>query len=128
MPFTASNQRASTAALKLQAWKGSGKSWRTQGMWYFAGGFFQQWVGAAAVGALHVFKLDDGHAGAGGRLERGGIVDLRSRRRRAKLGVSGDGKESGKGKGQQQAGRPVESRKATGKEERTDVTVGRPLP
>src|SRR6266702_977108 len=42
------------------------------------GGFFEQGVGAAAVGALHIFKFDDGDAGSGGRLEGGGVVDLGS--------------------------------------------------
>ena len=42
------------------------------------GGFFEDGIGAAAVGALHVFELDDGDARAGGRMEGGGIVDLGS--------------------------------------------------
>jgi hypothetical protein len=40
------------------------------------GGVFEERVGAGAVGALEVFKLDDGDASAGRRLEGGGVVDL----------------------------------------------------
>ena len=35
----------------------------------FGGGIFEERVGAGAVGALEVFKLDDGDARAGRRLE-----------------------------------------------------------
>ena len=68
-------------------------------------GFFEHGVGAAAIGALHVFKFDDGHAGAGGGTEGGGVVDLGSGRRRTELGVGGGGgggeeKRGGEGQGE----------------------------
>ena len=54
------------------------------------GGVFEERVGAGAVGALEVVKLDDGDASAGGRLEGGGVVDLGGVGR-AELGVGGGG-------------------------------------
>ena len=39
-------------------------------------GFLQKRVGASAVGALHVFPLDDGDLGARGRLQWRGVVHL----------------------------------------------------
>ena len=53
----------------------------------FGGGLNEERVGAGAVGALEVIKLDDGDACAGRRLEGGGVVDRRGGRR-AELGVS----------------------------------------
>jgi hypothetical protein len=41
----------------------------------------------SAGGTLHVGKLDDGYAGAGGRMERGGVQHMGSRRRNGKLSV-----------------------------------------
>jgi len=60
----------------------------------FGGGLFEEGVGVGAVGALEVFKLDDGDACAGRRLEGRGVVDLGSGRR-AELGVGGDGERGG---------------------------------
>lgn len=50
-------------------------------------GFFEEWVGAGAVGALHIFKLDDRDAHAGRGDDRGGVVDLRG------LAVSDEGQD-----------------------------------
>ena len=61
------------------------------------GGLHEVWVGGGADGALHVSEFDDSDAGAGGRLEGGGVVDLRGLRR-AELGVGG-------GRGEEQRGR-----------------------
>ena len=66
-------------------------------------GIFEHGVGAAAVGALHVFKFDDGYAGTGGGTEGGRVVDRGSRGRRAELGVGGGGgeeKRGGEGQGE----------------------------
>ena len=63
------------------------------------GGLLEDGVGGGAVGALHVLKLDDGHAGAGRRLEGGGVVD-RGGGRRAELGVGG-----GQGRNRRRPGR-----------------------
>ena len=70
------------------------------------GGFFEEAVGVGAVGALEVFEFDDGYARAGGRTERGGVVDLGSAGWRGELGVGGGGRgeKRGGGKGQEQAG------------------------
>ena len=62
------------------------------------GGLFEEGVGLGAVGALHVFELDDGDACAGRRLEGGGVVDLGGGRR-AELGAGGDGEQRGEGQG-----------------------------
>lgn len=67
-------------------------------------GFFEDGVGAAAVGALHVFKFDDGYAGASRGMEGGGVVDLGSGRRCAELGVGGGGEEKRGGEGQGEGG------------------------
>ena len=116
-----SNQRALTAALKLQLCMGSGKSWRIQGNLVLGRGLLEQRVGAAAVRALHVFKLDNGHARAGGRLEGGGVMHLSSGRRRDKLGAGpgGGDKQRDDGKAQRKAGPPAKSGEAMGKSEKT---------
>jgi hypothetical protein len=54
-------------------------------------GISEHRVGAAAVGAFHVFKFDDGHAGAGGRTKGGGVMDLGSRGWSAELSVGSGG-------------------------------------
>ena len=64
----------------------------------FGGGVFEQGVGAGAVGALEVFKLDDGDASAGGRLEGGGVVDLGGIGR-AELGVGRGWRPTRRGQG-----------------------------
>ena len=69
----------------------------------FGGGVFEEGVCAGAVGALEIFKLDDGDASAGGRLEGGGIVDLGGIGR-AELGVSRGGDQRGEGEGERKAG------------------------
>ena len=56
---------------------------------------FEDRVGVAAVGALHIFEFDDGDARAGGGFERGGVVHGRGGRRtklRAGSWGCGDGK------------------------------------
>jgi hypothetical protein len=80
-------------------------------------GFFQERIGAGAVGALIVRKLDDGHAGASGRLEGGGVMHLSSGRRRDKLGLGsgGDGQQRGGGKAEPKAGARAKKGKAMGK-------------
>ena len=68
------------------------------------GGLLEDDVGAGAVGALEVFKLDDGDAGSGGGTERGGGVDLGSGLRRGELGVGCRAREKrGGGEGQKEA-------------------------
>ena len=67
------------------------------------GGLFEEGIGAGAVGALEVFKLDDGDAGAGRGLEGGGVMDLGGFRR-AKLGV-GHGRDEEQRGGDKQCGR-----------------------
>ena len=64
----------------------------------FGRGVFEEWVGAGAVRALKVFKLDDGDASAGRRLEGRRVVDLGGIGR-AKLGVGRDGDHGGEGNG-----------------------------
>ena len=54
-------------------------------------GLFEQRVGAGAVGALHVCKLDQGYAGSGGRPENRGVEDPGSGWRSAKLSVGAGG-------------------------------------
>jgi len=82
----------------------------------FGRGFFQKRVGARAVRALVVRKLNDGNAGAGGRLEGGGVVHLSPGRRRDKLGLgSGGGHERDGGKDEPQAGAWTKKGKAMGK-------------
>ena len=63
------------------------------------GGLFEEEVGVGAVGTLEVFKLDDGDACAGWRLEGGGVVHVGGGRR-AELGVCGDGEQSGGDQGE----------------------------
>ncbi len=65
----------------------------------FGGGFEEEGIGAGAVGALEIFKLDDGDAGTGGGFQGCRIVDQGSSGRGCKLGDgSGGGKhESGDG-------------------------------
>ena len=58
----------------------------------FFGGLFEQRVGGGAVGALEVFKFDDGDFGAGGRLEGSGVMD-RGGFWRAELGMRSEGEE-----------------------------------
>jgi hypothetical protein len=65
------------------------------------GGLVEQRVGAGAVGALEVFKFDDGDAGAGGGDEGGGVVDLGSARRRRELGDARSGSEDQRREGEQ---------------------------
>ena len=69
----------------------------------FGRGLFEEGVCAGAVGALKVFKLNDGDASAGRRLEGGGVVDLGGIGL-AELGVGWDGDEGGEGEGKQKAG------------------------
>jgi len=65
------------------------------------GGFEEQRVGAGAVGALEVFKFDDGDAGSGGGDEGGGVVDLGAARRRRELGDARSGSEDQRREGEQ---------------------------
>jgi len=62
----------------------------------FGSGLFEEGIGVGAVGALEVFKLDDGDASAGRRLKRGGVVHLGGGRR-AELGVGGGRAEEERG-------------------------------
>ena len=73
--------------------EGEGKVVAEPGDVVFGRGIFEEGVGAGAVGALHVFKFDDGYTGAGGGTEGAGVVDLGSRGRRAELGVCAGGEE-----------------------------------
>ena len=64
------------------------------------GGLADDGVDVAADGALHVFKLDDGYAGSGGRLDGRGVVDLGERRSGGwtpELGLRGGGGENRQG-------------------------------
>ena len=54
------------------------------------GGLLKQRVGAGAVGAFQVFELNDGHTGAGGRMQRRRVEHLRGL-----LSGGADGESSG---------------------------------
>jgi hypothetical protein len=60
-------------------------------------GGFDDRILHAAAGTLHVSKLDDGHARAGGRMKQRAVFDLRSRRWSGKLRVSAQGAEQKRG-------------------------------
>jgi hypothetical protein len=80
-------------------------------------GRFHGGILGAADRALHIRKLDHGHANASGRLEDGGVLHTRSARRSCKLGVGtqrGGPKKREKGKTEQQAGALVENGQTTG--------------
>jgi hypothetical protein len=51
------------------------------------GGLHEQGIGGSAGRALEVTKLDDGDARAGGRMKRGGVVDLSCGPRGSELSV-----------------------------------------
>ena len=51
--------------------------------------FFEERIGARAVRTFHVLPFHDGNLGAGGRLERRGVMDLRPRRGNIELGACG---------------------------------------
>ncbi len=77
-------------------------------------GLFKERVGAGAVRAFHVFPFDDGHPGAGGRLEDGWVVDLGSGRRNIELGAGG-WNEDEQGRGYRKRGIDGGRAKSTGK-------------
>ena len=93
-----SKKRALTAAWKLQLCMRQREVVADPWDVVLGRGLFEERVGAGAVGALKVLKLDDGDAGAGRRLEGGRVVDLRGIGR-AKLGVGRDGDHGGEGNG-----------------------------
>jgi len=99
--------------VEAPAMHGQGEVMAHQWNFVFGRSFLEQGVGAAAIGALIVNKLDQSHAGSGGRLEGGGVVHLRCGRR-AKLGVCTGGGEQSGGKSEH-----PESGKTTGKCEKT---------
>lgn len=65
------------------------------------GGVVDEGEGACAGGALEVFELVDGDAGAGGRLDHGGVFEHRSGAdRNGALGAAGRGRREEKGGGE----------------------------
>ncbi len=78
------------------------------------GSLFQHRISIGAVGALHVFKFDDGDAGARGRLEGRGIVHGRGGRR-IELGVHTGGREHGGGQAERKGHAAAGEAKGEGK-------------
>ena len=66
----------------------------------FGYGLIDHGIGVGAVRAVKIEELDDGHTGAGGRLERRGVVNVGSVGRRAKLTLRRAGQKRNNGKTQ----------------------------
>ena len=67
-------------------------------------GLFKEGIGVGTVGALQVFELDHGHAGASWWVQGCRVLDRSSLRRRRELGADAGDEKCGAGEGKEHAG------------------------